>query len=298
MGDCSYAILDQRGVLAVEGGDACSFLQGLVSNDVRRVSPDQAVYAAFLTPQGKYLHDFFMVEHEGAILIDCEAARLADLKRRLGIYKLRSDVTLTDRSGDYVIAAVFGAKATAILGLPHSPGAAIRFGGGVAFVDPRLADAGARVILPAVDASRALSRLGASVAEIDAYDRHRIGLGLPDGSRDLVVEKSILLENGFDELHGIDWDKGCYMGQELTARTKYRGLVKKRLVPVAVDGALPQPGTPVMADGTDVGEIRSGADGLALALLRLDCLERAADAAPLIAEDARLTPKKPGWAAF
>ena len=121
-------------------------------------------------------------------------------------------------------------------------------------------------------------------------------LGLPDGSRDLVLEKAILLESGFDELHGVDWHKGCYMGQELTARTKYRGLVKKRLVPITIDGALPAAGTPVMLDSKTVGEVRSGRDGRALALMRLEYLDNAD--ASFTAGGAAVAPKKPDWAEF
>src|SRR6185503_18496273 len=115
--------------------------------------------------------------------------------------------------------------------------------------------------------------LGLDEVPLAEYEALRLELGVPDGSRDLPVEKAILLENGFDELHGIDWQKGCYMGQELTARTKYRGLVRKRLLPVEIEGPLPAPGTPVMAGDKEAGEMRSGADGLGLALLRLEHLE-------------------------
>jgi tRNA-modifying protein YgfZ len=122
---------------------------------------------------------------------------------------------------------------------------------------------------------------------------------VPDGSRDLPVEKAILLEAGFDELNGVDWQKGCYIGQELTARTKYRGLIKKRLMPVRVAGALPPPGTPVMLDGQDAGELRSGQDGIALALLRLEAVAAAAASGEALhAGDARLTPLRPDWARF
>ena len=121
-----------------------------------------------------------------------------------------------------------------------------------------LAGAGLRAVLPVGNAADLLADHGSSAGNTDDYDLPRLTLGLPDGSRDLILEKSILLESGFDELHGVDWKKGCYMGQELTARTKYRGLIKKRLVPVTVDGPLPEPGTPVMADGKEIGEVRSG----------------------------------------
>jgi hypothetical protein len=146
---------------------------------------------------------------------------------------------------------------------------------------------------------KALETAGFAAADRGAYDALRIHLGLADGSRDMEVEKAILLENGFDELHGVDWDKGCYMGQELTARTRYRGLIKKRLVPVAVDGPLPAPGTPVMFEGKEAGEIRSGVEGAALALMRLEYLDRAAASGqPFTAADARITAHKPDWATF
>ena len=119
-----------------------------------------------------------------------------------------------------------------------------------------------------------LAETGLTETGFAAYDRHRLALGVPDGTRDLVPEKSILLELGFDELNGVDWRKGCYVGQELTARTKYRGLIKKRLFPVRIDGPAPEPGTMVTLDGKDAGEMRSARDGAGLALLRLEAARR------------------------
>src|SRR4029077_5612549 len=152
------------------------------------------------------------------------------------------------------------------------------------------AELGARII---TDRGR-LARIGAALTQADfgAYDRHRLGLGIPDGSRDLVLDKSILLESGFDELHGVDWQKGCYIGQELTARTKYRGLIKKRLFPVRIDGPGPDPGTIVTLDGHEAGELRSSRDGQGLALLRLDAVDAGR---PLLADAATLVALRPAW---
>jgi folate-binding protein YgfZ len=283
-----YTVLQDRGVLAVSGPDHRSFLQGLVSNDVAKVAGDRGVYAALLTAQGKYLHDFFMVELGEAIWLDAEAARLADLKRRLSMYRLRAKVELAERP-ELAVAAVFGAGALAAFGLPAEPGTARPFEGGVAMADPRLAELGARAI---ADRGRLAGLARFAPADFAAYDRHRLALGVPDGSRDLVTDKSILLESGFDELHGVDWQKGCYIGQELTARTKYRGLIKKRLFPVRVDGPAPAPGTMITLDGKDAGEMRSSRDGLGLALLRLEAV---ATARPLAADAAILTPVRPDW---
>ncbi|WP_313412405.1 CAF17-like 4Fe-4S cluster assembly/insertion protein YgfZ, partial [Rhodospirillum rubrum] len=286
-----------RGVLGLSGADRVSFLQGLVSNDVTRAGPEQALWAAFLTPQGKYLHDFFVVsvgEGESArLLLVGEAARLEDLRARLSRYRLRSKVTL-DLAGGWTVAVIPGRNAAASLGLPDRPGAMRALdGGGLAFVDPRLSAAGVHLLLPEAAAKPPLP-----LGEESLWQAHRLALGLPEGSDDLEPEKALLLENGFEELGGVDFKKGCYMGQELTARTKYRGLVKKRLIPVAIDGPLPAPGSALRTgEGLDAGEMRSGlvrADGqtLGLALLRLARL-----GGPILAEDggATLTPSIPSW---
>ncbi|WP_159999922.1 folate-binding protein YgfZ [Roseomonas sp. 18066] len=261
------APLPDRAVIEIAGEDRIAFLQGLVSNDVAAVAPGRAVWAALLTPQGKWLADFFFLAGTDALLMDCVADQAPTLVPRLSRFRLRSRVTLTPRPELGVLAG---------WGEATPPEAAI------AAPDPRLPEAGWRAILPRD------SMPGAS----GDYARHRLSLGLPDGAPDMELEKSVLLEAGFDELAGISWSKGCYMGQELTARTKYRGLLKKRLIPVAVDGPLPAPGTPVLRDGAEVGEMRSGhADGLGLALLRLPL---AADAV-LSCGAAVLRPQVPGW---
>src|SRR5271169_6520616 len=159
MVDARFVLLDDRGVLAVSGPDRRPFLQGLVSNDVEKVGPTAARYAAFLTAQGKYLHDFMMVEAGESIWLDAEAARLGDLKRRLSIYRLRAKASLDERSG-LCVAAIFGADAPTALGLPSEPGAAQPFGSGVAFVDPRLTMLGVRAILPRERAQALLADAG------------------------------------------------------------------------------------------------------------------------------------------
>jgi folate-binding protein YgfZ len=296
MSERAFVELGERGLLVVAGEDRRVFLQGLISNDIEKVAPGRAIHAALLTAQGKYLHDFFIAALGETLVLDGEVARLADLQRRLTLYKLRAKVTLAAAAPDLAVFAAFGTAAPGALELPEVAGAARQYAGGVAFVDPRLASIGARLIAPRASGEAALREAGFAAADFDAYDRMRLAHGIPDGSRDLVVEKSILLEAGFDELNGVDWQKGCYVGQELTARTKYRGLIKKRLMPVRVDGVLPPPGTPITLDGQDAGELRSGRDGIALALLRLEAVATAAAGRSLRAGEASLTPLKPEWA--
>ena len=284
-------ILEERGVLAVEGPDGRSFLQGLISNDVEKVSGERAIWAALLTPQGKFLHEFFIFNPEPEVLLlDCEAERLADLKKRLSLYKLRSQVTVRDASDSYLVAVLFGEGALDRLGLPADPGRTAPLAGGQVTVDPRLVGLGARAIIARPAGASGLDLPGFDPAERADYDRLRISLGVPDGSRDLQVEKAILLENGFDELHGIDWDKGCYMGQELTARTRYRGLVKKRLLPVRFDGPTPAPGSQVTCEGKDAGTLCSSIGDRGLALLRIERLD-----GPLLAGGTLLKPEPPDW---
>jgi folate-binding protein YgfZ len=294
MADLFYLVLEDRGLLSVGGDDRATFLQGLISNDITKVAADRAVYASLLTAQGRFLHDFFIAESNGAYVIDAEAARLDDLRRRLMLYRLRSKVTIAPLEGQVVV-ALFGDGTLPALGLGETPGRVTAFAGGLAYVDPRLAGLGARAILPR-ERLEAIPAAGFTVSERVAYDRLRLSLGVPDGSRDLPVEKALLLENGFDELNGVDWKKGCYVGQEVTARMKYRALVRKRLLPVRIEGDLPAPGTPVVLDGEEAGEMRSAADGWGLALLRLDVVEKAErEGRPLSVGTASVTPLKPSW---
>ena len=302
MTDAQFHLFPDRCLIRVDGVDQTSFLQGLVSNNVETVMPERAGYGAFLTPQGKFLHDFFMAVIEGGLVLDTEADRAGDFLKKLKMYKLRSKVQLSVVE-DWAVAAVFGQNALAALGLPAERGVAKPFAGGVAFVDPRLAEIGARVILPAEAAADRLAEAGLTAGTVEAYDLRRVGLGLPDGGRDMAVEKTVLLEAGFEELGGVDFKKGCYMGQELTARTKYRGLVKRRLMPVAIDGPMPAPGTEITLDGKEAGELRSvvGTDqhGEGLAMIRLNSLDEAfSSGLPLMAGEATVIPRKPAWAKF
>lgn len=289
--------LEERGLLSLGGADLRDFLQGIVTNDVNRVSSQQAIWAAFLTPQGKYLHDFFIAQpSEGIFWLDVEAARREDLMKRLRIYKLRSQVEMADLSDAFEVHALYGGIPEQV-SLPEQAGASRTIGDGVLLRDPRHAELGLRLLAPQAQSAELLKELGAEPGERDDYESRRIALGIPDGSRDMEIEKAVLLENGFDELGGVDWQKGCFMGQELTARTKYRGLVKKRLLPVEVDGPLPEVGSTVTLNGKQVGQIRSSAKGYALALLRLDAFKNE-DTPALQSGEARLTPRKPEWAGF
>ncbi|HUW79598.1 MAG TPA: folate-binding protein [Acidocella sp.] len=262
----SLAHLADRGVISVAGADRVTFLNGLVSNDAARAAPGQAVWAALLTAQGRYVTDFFIMADDDRLLLDTPRAAVADLLTRLKRFKLRAAVELADLSEQFHVYAAWDGMP------PPVP---------ITSPDPRLPQAGFRSLSEQVLETTATAQ---------DYAAHRLSLGLPDGPPDFEADKTLLLEAGFDELGGIAWDKGCYMGQELTARTKYRGLIKRRLVPVVLSEAAPPPGTPILAEGVEVGSLRSSAGLLALASLRLDALQK-----PLRAGNALVSVRIPPW---
>ena len=277
---------DNRGLLLLSGTEVDTFLQGLVSNDVTHADGTKAVYSALLTPQGKFLYDFFMIRTDKGVILDCRADDIPALSKKLKMYKLRSDVTLEDVSDDYQVCALFGDGVDSVL--PADADQRVMEDGSIIYRDPRLATAGLRLLaLKSLD----ITSLGAEAASDADYQHHRISLGLPEAPYDLITDKSILLESGFDELHGVDWKKGCYMGQELTARTKYRGLIKKRLVPIQIDGKVSS-GDDVMADGKVVGDVRSVQQGIGIAMIKLDALRKHTS---FDAGQAKLSLNLPDW---
>ncbi len=224
-------------------------------------------------------------------MLDCGRQRRDDLIRRLTMYKLRAQVEIADAADDYAVFALLGERA-----IEGKEGTAAALGSGIVFVDPRLAALGARAILPAANATAILAAADFSEAGLDTYEDHRVTLGVPDGGRDLVVEKSFLLENNFEELNGVDFEKGCYVGQEVTARTKHRGLVKKRMLPVQASGPLPGSGTKITLDGKDAGVMFSSVGTRGLALLRLERVEEAARAGTELSSDGtKLRATVPDW---
>lgn len=266
--------LSRRGVIALSGPDARTLLQGIITNDIKRLTQDQAVYAALLTPQGKYLHDFIIAEQGDRLFLDCEAARAPDLVRRLMMYRLRAKVEITDRTSDLAVAAIIDNE-TPDLG----PDA-------LAFRDPRNEKIGFRAILPR-------SILGAlPKGDANIYERLRLELGIPDGSRDFEIEKTLALEGNMEELNGVDFNKGCYVGQELTARTKHRGKVRKRLLTVDITGPTPAPDTPVYDDEKEIGHMRSATENLGMAMLRIEDIRPGKS---YRCGEAGIIPRLPAW---
>ena len=254
------ALLEDRGVVQVGGDDASSFLQGLLTNDVERLQPGEARYAALLSPQGKILFDMVVVRAPGddraAYLLDCAAGQAADLARRLGFYKLRAKVAVADLSADRGVVAGWGEE-------PETAG------GGIVYRDPRTARLGWRAILPR---AKAEAFRGGHVHE---YDALRIALGVPKGGVDFAYGDAFPHDANLDTLEGVDFGKGCYVGQEVVSRMRHRGTARKRIARVKVAADAPPPGTPVLDGGLAVGTLGSSAGREALAMLRLDRVEEA-----------------------
>ena len=263
-----FTRLTDRSVLALSGPDVRKFLQGLITNDVKLLTPEHALYAAMLTGQGKILYDFLVVDDGETVLLDCDATAAEPLAKRLAMYRLRAKVDIAPRPDLVVLAAWDGST------LP-----------GLVFDDPRLPALGRRAIAPA--------ELGQEGADSDTYVAHRLALGVPQ-SGDFGSDAIYALDAGFEELHGVSFTKGCYVGQELTARMKHRGTARKRVLPVRAGAALPALGTAITANGKSVGELTAVYGDAGFALIRLDRLEEAGDAALGIGGMA-VTLTRPEW---
>jgi folate-binding protein YgfZ len=262
------AFLPDRGVVKVSGDDARNFLNGLVTTDVTLLRPGLGRFGALLTPQGKITVDFLITEapsgHGGGFLIDCPRALAQGLASKLGFYKLRAKVAVENLSdGLGVLAAWDGDPAV-------KPD--------LAFADPRNAALGWRILVPAELAQKVADLIGADLVDSTAYDAHRIASGVPRGGLDFMYGDAFPHETNMDRLHGVDFDKGCYVGQEVVSRMQHRGTARTRTVRIVLDDASPEPGTAILAGDKSVGTIGSTADHKGLALVRTDRVADALDA--------------------
>lgn len=277
------AFLPDRSVVAISGVDRVKYLQGLATNDIRHLAPDQVCYTGLLTGQGKLLYDCFVVDDgNDRILIDIAAAHAQSFLTRLTKFKLRAVVELVAPTPALAVAVAWGTDAAMRLALGETEGVA---GKGAltkahyAFVDPRIAALGVRLIYPAnVSIEAELAQLGFANATAAGYAAHRLALGVAD-STEIGGEICYPLEANLELLHGVDFKKGCYVGQELTARMKLKGELRKRILPVVGTAPLPESGTPVTADGIELGSMIAASGTQGLALLRLDRLANAKEGA-------------------
>jgi tRNA-modifying protein YgfZ len=283
------ALLPERGVIKVAGADARTFLNGLLTTDVTKVAPRQARFGALLTPQGKIIVDCIVAEAPaedgGGFFLDTPRALAGEFVQKLNFYKLRAKVICEDLSEVLGVMAVWDGGGDCEYGLIYA--------------DPRLPALGQRIMLPPHLAKEAAADLGAKLMEAEAYEAHRIALGVPRGGVDFIYSDAFPHETDMDQLAGVDFDKGCYVGQEVVSRMEHRGTARNRIVPITAAGFAPDAGVPVMAGEKQVGVTGSHAGHAGLAMLRLD---RVADAkaagTPLTAGGVSIEARLPEWAKF
>jgi folate-binding protein YgfZ len=253
-------LLRDRGVIELAGTDATGFLQRLITNSVLGIPKGEGRYAGLLPPQGKLLFDFFVVPLSGGAdagyLIDCAGEQTADLVKRLNLHKMRAKIAIEDQSKKFAVAAIFGGEVAA--GLE-----------GLIYRDMRAPHMGLRVIAPR-DALAKLDR-----GEASRYEAHRIARGVPKGGVDFVHGNAFVQDVNLDLMNGVDFKKGCYVGQEVVARVHYRNSARKRIVKIHFDGPAPAQGAQITAGETNIGQVGSTAGGEGLAMVRLDRLEEA-----------------------
>ena len=275
------ARLPERSTVAVEGPDAHKFLQDLITNDLDLLKSQSAVHAGLLSPQGKVLFEFIVVQTERGFVLDTVRARAKDLVKRLTLYKLRAKIEISDRGDDHDVYAAWGEGAEQVA---------------QGYADPRLAGLGVRIVRPK-DAAIA------ETEDVAAYEAHRIALGVPEADKDYVLGDTFPHEACFDILHGVAFDKGCFVGQEVVSRMQHRGTARKRFVIVAADSTLPPAKTEVTAGEEParavIGAMGSSVGTSGLALVRLDrAAEAMARGQKIMAGDVQVTLRAPSWAPY
>jgi hypothetical protein len=288
MTDTKIALLPDRGVVCVKGNDAEKLLQGIITNDMALLATQTALFAGLLSPQGKILFDFFVVKTPEGYCLETARQNTGELADRIARYRLRADAEVEDVSSDYTTAAIWGGPYE-----PHGRGKQP-----VYYRDPRLPGMGYREMVT-IGSDWALAGDAADSATPDDYHAHRVGLGVPEGGRDYAYGDTFPHEALFDQLSGVSFEKGCFVGQELVARMQHRGTARKRVVPLVAEAALPEPGAEIRASGTGIGTLGSVAGTRGLALVRLDrASEAAAKGETLYAGSVPVRIDIPEWASF
>ncbi len=289
MSDLKIALLPNRGVLKVTGKDAQKFLQGIITADMDQLGAEgTGLHTGLLSPQGKILFDFFVVPADGGYLIETDKGHVAELLKRLTMYKLRADVTITDASADYTVAAVWGSNPCEAAGSLDC----------ICFNDPRQGDLGVRLLMTLTNDS-ALKKLDADAASEPSYDARRIALGIPEAGKDFPLGDTFPHEALYDQLGSVSFNKGCYVGQEVVSRMQHRSTVRKRVVPITGDKALPPGGSDITAGIVAIGSLGTVCENRGLAMLRLDrAAETLAKGEKLSAGDAQIEIALPQWATF
>jgi len=259
MTEAFIAPLEDRGVVAVTGPDAVKFLNGLVTNEIARLPEGMAAHAGLLSPQGKILFDFLVVRTAAGFLLDVARVKTGELVKRLGMYKLRADVTISDAPDRYGVCAAWGADDATVCASQD----------GIVFRDPRHAAMGARIVAPRATGDAPSVDLNGERGSAEAYHAHRVAIGVPEGGKDYEFGDAYPHEADFDVFNGVSFTKGCYVGQEVVSRMQHKTVVRKRVVRITAEGAL-NPGSDITVKGIVIGRTGSVDGRSGLALIRLD----------------------------
>tara|TARA_B100000795_G_scaffold218383_1_gene172481 strand:+ start:1521 stop:2402 length:882 start_codon:yes stop_codon:yes gene_type:complete len=248
-------IFEDRGILYINGKDVKEFLQNLISNNINKVNEDNSCFASLLTPQGKFLFDFIIVKHKSGYFIDCEKSQIEDLFKQLSIYKLRSKVEILNLTNEFVVAAFNREKFLKFEGAKDIPGNTIKYRQDSILLDPRNKNLGARLITNLEKLYLSLKKLELKDAHVDEYYQLSHELGIPQKNMNKLQNKLFGIECNFEELNGIDFKKGCYVGQENTARIKLKNKLSKRLLPISlIKGELKEDDL-IYIDNAEIGKV-------------------------------------------
>ncbi len=253
-------ILDDRAILYINGEDAKEFLQNLISNDINKVSDVNSCFSSLLTPQGKFLYEFIIVKHKSGYLLDCEKPQAEELFKQLSLYKLRSKVEILNLSNEFVVAAFSHEKFLTFDGAKDQPGCTIKYREDPIFLDPRNKDLGARLIINLEKLYLSLKKLDLHDANLKEYYSLSHSLGIVPKDLNKLKDKLFGIECNFEELNGIDFKKGCYVGQENTARIKLKNKLSKRLFPINVINGKLHEGESIYNNEVEIGKVLIDSD--------------------------------------
>ena len=251
----SVCILEDRGILFIDGADAKDFLQNIITNDISKVTETKSCFASLLTPQGKFLFDFIVIKHKKGYFIDCEKTQIDELFKQLSLYKLRSNVQILNLSNEFVVAALSHEKFISIGGSKDELGFTLKYEEDPVLLDPRNKELGARLVINLEKLNLSLKKLELKSINQDEYYNLSFDLGIAQKNTDKLKNKLFGIECNFDELNAIDFKKGCYVGQENTSRIKLKNKLSKRLLPIKIIEGSINEGDTIVKDHTEIGKI-------------------------------------------
>ena len=251
----NVCILEDRGILFIDGEDAKDFLQNIITNDINKVTETKSCFASLLTPQGKFLFDFIVIKHKKGYFLDCEKLQIDDLFKQLSLYKLRSNIQILNLSNEFIVAALSLEKFITMDGAKDELGFTLKYGEDPILLDPRNKKLGARLVINLEKLNISLKKLELTSTKQEEYYNLSFNLGIAQKNTDKLKNKLFGIECNYEELNGIDFKKGCYVGQENTSRIKLKNKLVKRLLPIKLVEGTINDGDLIIKDDTEIGKV-------------------------------------------